>query len=326
MQGYPWHEGQWQRLHRARTAGRLPHALMITGDPGLGKAAFAERFAQSLLCQAAGTDGEPCGRCRSCRFFAAGSHPDFRRIVPEDEGKPIRIETIREFATWSVMTPQEGRNRVTLIIPADRMNSPAANSLLKTLEEPVPGNHILLVSSRPATLPATVRSRCQRVAFHAPPPHEAEAWLRQEAGDGPWPLLLRLARNAPLEALRLAGEEILPLRAAVFEEFRGLWSERLDPLAIAAKWSEQHNVELRLAWLESWLRDIVRLSLGAESATLENPDLFSPLRALIERLELDKLLKIQQQFESAAITWPQTNLNTQMQMESLLVALLDSRQ
>ena len=323
MQRHPWHEPQWERLRRARAGGRLSHALVITGNPGLGKRVFAHLFARSLLCRAPAADGQPCGHCRSCRFLAAGSHPDFRYIAPEAEGKPIRVEEIREFTAWSVLTPQEGEYRVTLIVPADSMNASAANSLLKTLEEPVPGNHILLVTSRPAALPATVRSRCQQVALRAPPAPQAEAWLRQEAGDGPWPLLLRLSRNAPLEAIRLAREDMLPRRAAVFEEFLGLWSTRADPLAVAAKWSKQ-EVPRIFTWLDSWVRDIVRLSLGGESATLENPDLVSPLQGLVEGLDLDKILSIQRQLESAANIWPRTNLNAQMEIESLLVALVDS--
>lgn len=320
---YPWHELQWQRLQRARAEGRLPHALMLAGIAGLGKAAFGELFARSLLCREPENDGQPCGRCRSCRFFSAGSHPDFLRVEPEAEGKPIRVEAVREFAAWSVMTPQEGEHRVTLIVPADSMNASAANSLLKTLEEPVAGNHILLVSSRPAALPATVRSRCQQIVFRAPPLPRAESWLRDEAGEGPWQLLLRLARNAPLEAMRLAGEDTLALRAEIFEEFCRLWSRRADPLALAAKWSE-HDVRRLLGWVDSWLRDLVRLSLGGESATLENPDLLSGLQALGQSVDLNKVVSIQCEFESAASSWHQANLNTRMQLENLLIALVNS--
>lgn len=320
---YPWHEPQWQRLHRARIEGRLPHALMLAGIAGLGKAAFGELFARSLLCREPAGDGQPCGHCRSCRFFAAGSHPDFLRVEPEAEGKPIRVEAVREFSAWSVMTPQEGEHRVTLIVPADSMNASAANSLLKTLEEPVAGNHILLVTSRPAALPATVRSRCQQIVFRAPPPSQAASWLHDEAGEGPWQLLLRLARNAPLEAMRLAGDETPALRAETFEEFCRLWSRRTDPLALAAKLSA-HDVRRVLGWLDSWLRDLVRLSLGGESATLENPDLLSGLQALGQSVDLSRIVRVQWEFESAATSWPKANLNTRMQLENLLIALVNS--
>jgi len=320
---YPWHSANWRLLTQARVAGRLPHALLLAGPEGLGKRAFAEGFAKALLCANPDEAGGACGTCRSCRFFEAGTHPDYRVLEPEEPGKPIRVDSVREFAAWSVMSTQEGGNRVTLIVPADSMNAAAANSLLKTLEEPVRGNHILLVSARPSALAATVRSRCQKLGFKPPSSDEGVAWLQtQEAGDN-WPVLLRLAGNAPLRALELGRSGALSLRATRFDELEALLQGRADPLAVAAAWAED---SLRsLEWLGSWVRDLARLHSGAKAELLENPDLAQPLQRLTERIDWQASCRAMERIDSASRVWPSANLNLLLQMEELLIGLAEGK-
>ena len=83
---YPWQQSAWQQLQQLRA--RLPHAILFHGPEGIGKTAFAEHFAQSLLCETLLADGHPCGQCASCGWFAQYSHPDYRRLRPEalDDG------------------------------------------------------------------------------------------------------------------------------------------------------------------------------------------------------------------------------------------------
>ena len=149
---YPWHAEQWLRLSRARASNRLPHAILIAGPEGLGKAAFARRLSASLACNQIDDHGDACGCCASCRQTAAGSHPDQKSVVPEEPGKMIRIDTIRELTAKSVLSAQEGGYRVYLIEPAEAMNRAAANALLKTLEEPSPRTVLILVTSHPDRL------------------------------------------------------------------------------------------------------------------------------------------------------------------------------
>ncbi|MFO7642692.1 MAG: DNA polymerase III subunit delta', partial [Candidatus Competibacteraceae bacterium] len=164
-EGLPWHEPLWRQFQQSRAAGRLPHALLLAGPAGLGKLAFAKRLARALLCETPDVEGDACGRCRSCRLFQAGSHPDYRMEQPVEEGKAIRIDPIRELCGFLGFTAQYGGYKIALLEPADRLNLNAANSLLKTLEEPPGDCLLLLVTAHPARLPATVRSRCQKVSF-----------------------------------------------------------------------------------------------------------------------------------------------------------------
>ena len=214
-----WHQEPWQVL--VRLVDRLPHALLIHGPSGIGKLAFAERFAKFLLCEARTSEGEPCGRCEGCRWFVAGSHPDIRRVEPEsfvrrapDEddapnqraAKPsseIKVEQVRELADFLGLGSHRGRLRVALVHPAEDMNVHAANALLKGLEEPPPGAVFIFVSHRPSRLLPTVRSRCVALPMQVPASEQALEWLGAQglANGARW---LAFAGGAPLQALDYA--------------------------------------------------------------------------------------------------------------------------
>jgi DNA polymerase III subunit delta' len=219
---HPWNEPLFEAL-KARTE-RFPHALLIHGARGTGKLALAERVAQFLLCEAPA--GRPCGRCDGCRWFVAGSHPDFRRVEPEalarepiiepEEGadapakraKPslqIKIEQVRGLDGFLNLVSHRGRLRVALVHPAEDMNPNAANALLKGLEEPPAGAVFVLVSHRPSQLLPTIRSRCVALAVPVPPPAAALQWLAEQGAPNPerW---LAYAGGAPLQALEYAAK------------------------------------------------------------------------------------------------------------------------
>ena len=217
---HPWNQALFESL-KAR-AERFPHALLIHGARGAGKLALAEHTAQFLLCE--DPAHRPCGRCEGCRWFAAGSHPDFRRLEPEalaresavepeeggeaptKRGKPslqIRIEQVRELDGFLNVGSHRGRLRVALVHPAEDMNPNAANALLKGLEEPPEGAVFLLVSHRPSQLLPTIRSRCVALAVPIPPQEAALQWLAEQGAKNPerW---LAYAGGAPLRALEYA--------------------------------------------------------------------------------------------------------------------------
>ena len=217
---HPWNAPLFESL-KAR-AERFPHALLIHGARGTGKLALAERAAQLLLCE--DTARRPCGRCEGCRWFAAGSHPDFRRLEPEalakepagdpeeaaetpaKRAKPsvqIRIEQVRELDGFLNVGSHRGRLRVALVHPAEDMNPNAANALLKGLEEPPAGAVFLLVAHRPSQLLPTIRSRCVALAVPIPVREAALGWLAEQGARNPerW---LAYAGGAPLRALEFA--------------------------------------------------------------------------------------------------------------------------
>jgi DNA polymerase-3 subunit delta' len=278
----PWHTRHWQSLAQRLRDGRLPHALLFTGERGIGKRQLAEHLAQRLLCQAPAGD-EPCGACKTCLLYAAGTHPDLLRLEPEEEGKAIRIDAVRAVGEFAAMTAAMGRWRVVIIDPAHAMNTASANALLKTLEEPAADTLLVLVSDAPAALPATVRSRCQQVALPAPSRDAALAWLASRTGGEAKAAPLLGAAGSPLRALALheSGSgwpaQRPKLAAALVEVLTG----RRPAAGIGATLKEAPEA-LLLDWLPRFLADAARVAGGAGPAALTNADLVTDLRRLVD--------------------------------------------
>ena len=314
----PWQQAAWARLLRRRAEARLPHALLVTGVPGIGKRHFAEAFIGALLCEGEGEGA--CGECRGCRLLAAGSHPDRIAVEPEEEGKAIPVAAVRRLTERLALRPQYGPWQVALVEPAERMNANAANALLKTLEEPNPGTLLILVSARPSQLPATIRSRCQQITLTAPDTETGRDWLAAQAPEAAGPeTLLALCGGAPLAALALAESGGLEDRAERLAEWEGVMTGRATPEAVAARWYEQ-GAAAALERLHGWLADLIRVSgAGTAAGGLRNPDLAERLQAMAGRLDLQTLFHQLDRVESARrlVGGP---ANLQLQLEDLLVA------
>ena len=170
-----------QTLKKALQGERVSHAYLFSGPEGAGKSAAALDFAQSLLCEAP-AEGESCGSCRSCRLVRHGNHPDLHWVGPS--GSSIKIQQMRDIIRKMLFRPYQGGHVVIVIEQADKMTIEAANCLLKTLEEPPPKAHFILLAAMVQRLPATIVSRCQCFSFRSPAPREAAAGLngdREEA-------------------------------------------------------------------------------------------------------------------------------------------------
>ncbi|MES1157800.1 MAG: DNA polymerase III subunit delta' [Haliangium ochraceum] len=161
-------------LVRAIATARVPHAYLFEGPTGIGKRNAAIGLAMALNCEqrsgAAGRDGDgdggaACGACDACRRIASGLHPDVLTFAPD--GPQIVMEQAQEMVALGQRRPHEGRARVIIVDDADRLNANASNCLLKTLEEPSPGTHLVLVTAAPDRLLGTIRSRTQRVRFRS---------------------------------------------------------------------------------------------------------------------------------------------------------------
>lgn len=249
----PWQQRIYDQAVAALDAGRLAHGLLFCGPAQLGKRAVAERLAQRLLCQQPSAAGEPCGACRGCHLLAAGTHPDFQLVsfIPNKEGTRLRteivIEQIRQVSEKLSLTPQYGGAQVVIIDPAEAVNHAACNALLKTLEEPVPGRYLWLLSAHPARLPATIRSRCQRYEFRLPPAGESLAWLkRQGHAEASAREALDAARGHPGLAHEWLGNDGLKLRREVASDLDKLGRGDLGAVETAQRWVADENVALRL--------------------------------------------------------------------------------
>lgn len=318
---YPWQTQQWQQWQQSVNAGRMPHAVLLSGMAGTGKTAFAAHVAQALLCQDVTASGDPCDACHSCRLVTTNAHPNVYHVTPEKDGHAIKVDQIRELTEFVQQSSFQGEYRVVLIYPAHNMNINAANALLKTLEEPSSGAVLMLVTDQISHLPATIRSRCQRILFSQPEQQTALQWLRanlpaDKMAPEQW---LRLAHGAPLTALALTQDEAMPLRADIFQSLQQLAEKRADAQALAAKWQKLDPVK----WLDlmtGWAMDIVRLQLGGQSSQLLNQDFEAALQTCGQRIALqnnmyllESLLKAQRQMNNGI------NFNKQLLMEGMLI-------
>jgi len=314
---YPWTQAQWQALHQRHAQQQLPHAILLAGPAGLGKDEFALDFAQGLLCDHPQANGQACQHCRACHQFVAGTHPDILRVSPEEPGKAIKVDQIRALIEQFAYASHQGGYRVAIISPAEQMNLNAANSLLKTLEEP-PGNSlIMLVSARPARLPATILSRCQRLEFSCPAHPLALEWLKSQqsipAGQGEG--LLALAHGAPLAALAFAEEDILPQRRQLFDSLLAVASGQ-PALTVSAPWLKL-ALPTPINWLYSWISDLIRIKCSARTAPV-NRDLSDGLQKLAQQVDLSELYLFLDEL-IAVLRIQHTALNIQMLMEGLLL-------
>lgn len=158
---------EFARVLAAARALRLPHGLIVEGLPGCGKTTAARLLAQALLCEASAASELPGtrldGSCACTRRVASGAHADLHLVELPEDRQDIPVERVRELQTELERRPVEGRARVAIVDPADRLNEQGQNALLKTLEEPGADTFLLLVTSRPEALLDTVRSRTGRL-------------------------------------------------------------------------------------------------------------------------------------------------------------------
>jgi len=337
----PWHRDALARLVANRE--RLAHALLLHGPEGTGKYRFALGLAARLLClqpREAGT--VPCGECPSCRLLSAGSHPDLHLVVPENIGlhldpvqaayaarylperKPgrktestvIAIDQVRALIQALATRAHTAPHKVALFWPAERLNTSAANALLKLLEEPPQDSILLLVSNEPHRLPATVRSRCVKVPLALPAEEAALEWLAAR-GLAPAPArqALALAGGAPLRAEQLFRSDFPRQSAALVADLARLASGQADPTECAARWQKAGAYDA-LDWFARCLADLACLASTETPARLFNGR--EELKSLAEPLDLVRLLDLWERV-CRARQFAGTPLDSQLMLEDLLI-------
>jgi DNA polymerase III subunit delta' len=314
---YPWHADQWAQLRDRAAQQRLAHGLLLTGPTGVGKRSFADAFARSLLCRSPAPDGHACGTCDACLLIQAGTHPDYLSIGPLEDKTHILIDQVRELCRALGFKSHAGGYKVAVLVPAEQMNSAAANSLLKTLEEPSDNTLLILVTERPARLPATIRSRCQQLRFPAPPIEQGSAWLATQTTAANPGLLLRLADGAPLRALQLAQDDTLTKRQQWMQQLIQLRRGQEDPIRLATDWSSDPQVR-PLYWVGSFLTDLIRIK-SKSSDNIINKDLHDELQVISSSFAIQRLhhlLSAAWQNHRLAL---QSSVNRQLLLEEFLI-------
>ena len=228
-----------------------------------------------------------CGNCKSCILYNAGNHPDIMHLTPEEEGKAIKVELVRDLIAFMQQTSQYGRKKIAIIDPAESMNRSSANSLLKTLEEPPANTLFILNTHQPGRLPVTIRSRCQRLNFAPSYTDAAMSWLKETTGKDEAELaeLLDIAQGAPLRVLQLLEQDALETRQQLLQDLVGARQAGHNPVKIAEKW-QGLGAEQVLRWLISIFRQLTRLKLSNPVSTLDNTTSVPYLQALANELNL----------------------------------------
>lgn len=263
---FPWFARTWRQLQALQD--NLPQALLLHGPRGVGKLELARHFARFVLCETPKVD-EPCGKCEGCRWFLAGQHPDFRQIEPEILAPPvdsedetrsasrttkpsheIKVDQIRELADFLNIGSHRGRRRLALVHPAEAMNPNAANSLLKSLEDPALGVCFILVSNNKMRLLPTVRSRCVSQDIGLPDRAQGRKWLEAERVEqaDTW---LAFAGGAPLLAKALAESE----RGALVAQLIGLLQRQGKEALSGWPAKDRGQMEVLAEVLQKWAYD-----------------------------------------------------------------------
>jgi DNA polymerase III subunit delta' len=319
MSVLPWQQQNWERLCDYRIQKRIPQALLIIGNKGLGKQLLANQFAFSLLCEMPQDNGLACGHCGSCLLLNAETHPDFIQLRPDEPGKAITIGQIRSLVTRLTLKPQFESYRVVVINPADLMNNAAANAFLKCLEEPAERTVILLITDKPAHLPATIVSRCQKLAVARPDKESVCAWLEQknvETLQCNGSALFSLAQGSPLLVLDYVRDGTLTLRNDCFKAWVDIAKQRRHPVVIAEDWYKLPESPL-IFWITSWIIDMIKCCYQIKADWLYNPDLKEPLQELSQQLKLKELYNL---YDLMLIS--RQRLNTQINKQAMFEEIL----
>ena len=283
----PWHRAPRATLAALRERGS--HALLLHGPSGTGKWDLAMSFARDLLCERGSALAPACGSCPSCVLMAAGNHPDLRVVVPDamaarrpgaaQEGedtaevgaeasstrpKPsreIKIDQVRELTSLTAVSAHRGGCRVIVLAPAESLNLPAANALLKGLEEPPEATVFLLVSDQIDRCLPTIVSRCALVRVVVPPRAVALQWLHAQGLGADAGQRLTEAGGAPLGALRPDEQALTPeLHATLLHLLRR--GPSLEPADVATDVPRTVPIGAAVALFQRWGWDYFAFRMG----------------------------------------------------------------
>ena len=322
---FPWQLKQWKIIAHAIQADRLPHALLFNGLAGLGKAHFANCVANAILCEQCTVDGLPCTKCHACQLVAGRVHPNILWVEP-DKNSLIKVDQIRDITDFLQLTAFNGTARFVIIHSATSMNLNAANALLKILEEPTAGGHLILLTEN-ERMPVTVKSRCQRIKFSTPPLNTGLQWLSNHLPKNTVyapEILLRLTHGAPLRALELAtdDEELMNERQAYMQALAEVSTHQADPIHCAKQFINTDVLRL-MDMTNTWLIDLFKLHFQAEDSVFNHDQIYK-LRLLAQTMNKEKSLKLINHIQGLRNHfYCGLNLNKQLMIEQMMIQLTE---
>jgi DNA polymerase-3 subunit delta' len=281
---------------------KIPHAYLFTGIPGIGKTTTAMALAMALNCRQP-IDGEGCGVCVTCRQLKSRNFPDFVSIRPQ--GQNIRIDQVRDFQRTLGFAPVSARYRVSVIHRAETMTAEAANAFLKTLEEPPPGNILILNTTESLDLLPTIVSRCQRVPFQPLPVRGMTDWLigERDLNEETATILAMISEGSLGRALAMMDNGFLDRRQEWLLrliKLPGLSEEKAFEMALECVKEDRKagndmsetwegGVTDMLAVWETWYRDLLVIMVGGVENLIVNADFSRELKNIAKNFRIENL-------------------------------------
>ncbi len=313
------HDRQKDILRRAVDSGRLAHAYLFEGPEGVGKRLTALALARAVFC----LEGRGCGECTACRKVDHHNHPDLHLVEPD--GSFIKIEQVRAMQRELSFRPLEGAKKICLIDGADRMNPASGNALLKTLEEPSRDTLIVLLSARAEGVLATIRSRCQRLAFARIPRETIKTILIERMGvdETQGHILAALSEGSFLKALGKDRDLYLERRREILKQLTALSSASVVPLfemAHELATREKERLFEIIEILQAFYRDLLLHRNGFPESELVNIDLIEKIHRVAQR-ESTRSLQAKLDALAAGRRQLERNANKELVMDVLLLHL-----
>ena len=325
-----------QILRNALENNSVSHAYLFYGQESIGKKLTAVEFAKALNCEVSGPK-DNCGDCPSCRKIDQAIHPDFFLLKPEKSSPSgrnafIKVEEIRELQKKLAYFPYEGKTKVAVIDGAEAMNPQAANTLLKTLEEPPSSTILILISSNPYQLLPTIISRCQGVRFH----HLSSEAIRQILQQSVQPETEGFSeKELDLRTLRSMGR----VNRALEEDIEAIRTYREDILKLLEQVSFTH-MDVVFKWTRQWakrsdqiqpvldemlnlLRDLAVIQSQGKNTEILNRDILDRLKPLAAQKSTKTLIAM---FDSALQTKSAltANANLQLSLDHMLIQFCEA--
>ncbi len=314
------HRTPVETLQNALRRDRLAHAYLFHGMDGIGKRTLALTFAKTLNCLQGGFDA--CDACLSCIKTDHKNHPDIETV--EAQGAFIRIDAVKNLQERMKFKPMEGRKRIIILLDADRLNNAAANALLKTLEEPSAANILILITTRPYSLPQTILSRCQQIRFH-PLPQDIVASLlceRFSLEESQARLLAAASGGSVGKALELNRESFLTLKDECLDHLAKIHPDQpLQRLSfIRFLNDDKKDILDKLDILKTFFRDVLFYRETRERKSLLHQDRLNLIAAFAEKRSPSELLRNIQAVEEAMRLLEQ-NTNKSLTIEVMMFKL-----